>query len=189
MAYYARVAAEIDAACERGELSCRPPRATMRPVWLPGDAKRLAETLWFKAVPFLIGFESSPAQRVSEATIDQRRMFEAVLPLDVRQPAPTRLAREARFAALRWIGTTFEVVVPWWFWLAVATWSGSVVVAVRSRSLDYRLILAASLLLAIGSRLVLLSLIEMTSFPGIRMSSASSSSPAPAGCWSSPLAV
>ncbi len=45
-AFYGRIAAEINAACDAGKLECRPPRATLAPVFTPAQIPATVAAAW-----------------------------------------------------------------------------------------------------------------------------------------------
>lgn len=79
--YYARVAAEIDAACDAGRLPCGPPRATLSPVDLPDALRTIARRpagAAAAAVGTLRDFRSIVGERWSTGTPEQIAPFAEV---------------------------------------------------------------------------------------------------------------
>jgi len=170
LAYYRRLAAEVNGACERGLLDALPPRRGFLPPWNDGY-----RTPWLNAsratAGFLIGFESfyaRPAPSSGDAAgleLFQKTTRARLAPPEGRPPGYTALDR-ARLRILEHIGRTYQALHPPLFWAALAgflvlmVWPGRVG---RAGLIGFQLALAGT----VGATLGAIALIGVSSFPTI----------------------
>ena len=191
--FYDRLGREIDVACERGDLPCGPPRATLAPPFRWGY---VADTLRMMPRLALLVFGMEPdafGGWPSLGTAEQRALFaDMVGPLNPAEPDPLAQAgarRRALIQAVAWpISRAYAAVMPVGAGLAfvgllfgVARW--------RRRPPSILLLtLAGASAAALGARIVLLSYLEVTAIPSANILYASPATPfailfVVVGCW------
>lgn len=173
-AFYRRLAAEIDAGCRQRPGDCLPPRATMIPPWHKGYAldaiKASGQVFWTLAT--LDHATLKPYHSVGQPL--HLKLFEVVTngpiapeadppPLEVDLTSPRD---KMRMRLAQWIATAMSkastVALP----LAFALWAlWSVALLVRRRMPDAAWMLAATLVVALVTRVALLGFLEATSIP------------------------
>jgi len=173
LAFYARLADEVNAACDDGRLPAYPRRDTLLPRWTPADTTHLTQTLpaaWhyfttfrdFTAWPVpsdgsphllklfsdLTRWSLSPSPGAPE--LDHRRQRD----IDVWRIAPLQVIGKA-YTPLGWV-------------LGYGGIAGAVVLAIRDlrhRRLSYALALAAAALGGAFSVVLINTLVDVLSFP------------------------
>jgi hypothetical protein len=166
MAYYRKVGQDIDAACANGKLECLPARASMVPPWRSEFNRPFLETL-ARAPGFLAGFAGITASpqpsRGSQASLALFR------DLTHNRLAPIGTTPESGFmiAVLNACVSVFQKTMPLLALLALAIFFLKTVLNMKARTLSDLWIIEAALLTTILARLVILSIIEVTAFPGI----------------------
>ena len=185
MAYYRRLADEINRACAGGALDCYPERASMMPPWhsayfrpmLHSFVRALALTLDFRGIE--VDVHQSQG-RGSNLVIfrDLTRGGLAPLPPDaVRNgtdhafaslllPAQAK-ANRTRVRALARIASVYVWLTPLLALVGLAGLVGLVRRQVQHRRWSVLLGMEIALLLALGARWATLALIDVTSFPAV----------------------
>ena len=176
MAYYLRVANEVNDACEMGTLECGPPRSSALPRWYDGDGGLLLETV-ARSLSFLAHFDGfSVADRPAVGQEVMIRDFEAMTRERAATPAAWR-ERDERAAwapafaaaARRVIGAAYQNLFKWWLVAALGLWAWVGLGALKRRSLDFVFVLNTALLGACVSRAVVLSLISISAVDAINL--------------------
>jgi hypothetical protein len=174
-AFWQRLADEIDAACERGDLRCGPKSSSVAPPWhreYAADAVRslLRMTVYLARLDGLF-LDSPPSDGRSWQLRIARRVTKDRLEPTARAAAARTASGEAaevptgRLAALRGLAAAYRAVSPWGALLALMVWLAGLVVPGWRRRPEITAI-AAGLLVAIATRLALLAYIDVTSFSG-----------------------
>lgn len=173
LAFYARLAREVNTACDSGKLPSGPPHTGLMPVWQPAYTARLPGTLLRYADYFTSfrGFNVGPGTcpgsdeelaRFRDITRDRlypvRGKSSRVLPLEA---AADRERREI----LYWIGKTMRWVLWIGGWCAAALWLGGGWIAWKRRSLGAAWMITAGLIASCAALIGIDALIEVSSFP------------------------
>ncbi len=167
--YYARLADEVNRACETGLLPAGRRRATVLPTLGRAHLPLLLRA-GLRGAGFLAGFRDFDVTTLPsigpEPLLELFREMtgERLAALYSRGDSPVVLDR-ARLAVLRGVGSIYSLAVPWLSIGAVASFAFALL---RARGVaSYADVLAAALLLAIGIRILLLAWIDVSSFPAI----------------------
>jgi|CZKI01.1.fsa_nt_gi hypothetical protein len=172
LAFYARVAAEVNAACDEARLPAGPRRDTMVPRWHHGHWTRLVRTLPGYASYFATfeGFSAHPAPSTGSAST--LRLFNDL----VRWPlAPSADAPELdrpqqqridawRIAVLDTVGGLLCRLDACLVALGLAGWFCLAVVRVRQRRFDYLFLVGTALLGACAAVVAINFLVHLLSF-------------------------
>lgn len=172
MAYYGRVAREIDAACTEGKLECLPARASMMAPWRQQFNRPFLETM-AKAVPFFssfTGIAASPApSRGSQESLALFRdlTHDRLAPIGSLAGSGPAGINAFKISILRACVTVFQKTMPILAVLALVAFFLKMVHDLKQRAPSDFLIVETALLGSILARLTMLSIIEVTAFPGI----------------------
>jgi len=175
--FYLTLAAEINGACEQHPDECLPYRQTMIPPWRGHYLLDTARASW-QVFATLVTLGGSPVGGgASWGPPEQLALFATITngplaPTEAaiggsRQTDPNMIFRRddirRNFAKVlakaEGIFTTFGVPA------AVVIWLSWLVIAVRRRRLDVGLVIASSLMAAVGARVLLLGFLDATSIP------------------------
>lgn len=176
MAYYARLADEVNAACDDGRLDAWPKRATMMPPFvaerIPLIRASVAEGLSC-ATTFA---RMSATPKPSHGTPGLRALFTDLTrtrltpaqgdPADflVAQPIMDRI----RVHLLGRILAAYQTVVPWTAGAAAVAWLVTVAFALRKRRSLFLFAFGAGLAASALATVLIAALVDATSFPAIR---------------------
>lgn len=171
-AYYLRLAAEVNHACEVGLLPAGPNRSTMLPPW----RNEYGGLLFRKALDgiqflasfqrFHVGPEPSTGERSALSLFEDLTHGRLALPANVTPP-PERRVDEVRMAVLSDIGWLYQLLTPW----ATAAAAAGFVICLgsslyRSRC-SYRLVVAMAAFLGVIARVLLLAMMDITTVPAM----------------------
>ncbi len=171
-AYYERLAREVNGACAEGRLDCLPERSTVTPplrrehllatgqVFLLGVQRIVS----MPAIPY--EYDGSPH---STGTPEGLALFRdltggRVSPLVGTRglpPSRTERIRLTVLGAIRWV---YHPIL-YFTYPAIGLYALSALRALRRRSVSFLLVLNTALLSALATRLLLLSYVEVSSFP------------------------
>lgn len=115
-----------------------------------------------RALVVPLSSDSPPRGEAALAWTTQDRRYVAV-------PAEDQPGRDRRLAVLATITSAYQVALPPLLALAIALLLWRIAQAARARTLPVASVLALSLLVAVVVRLLLLALVEVTSFPGVNV--------------------
>jgi hypothetical protein len=169
--YYERLAAEVNRACDSGQLAARPRRSIMMPPWHKEYGPLLVDACW-RGVRQLITFRgfnpTPPPSWGPEPLLDLFRdlTHDRVAPITVPNgdwPSPRH---RQRLEVLQAVGSVYQAVVPWAAVLGGTVFLFEWMLAIARRKLPYLLLLNTAILLGLLARLLLLAMIDITSFPG-----------------------
>jgi hypothetical protein len=170
MAFYRQLASEVDSACKAGKLDCLPARASMMPPWVPGYGTAMLNAL-ARAALFTARFDGMSADPAPSVGNDSTQALYRKLTHDRIAPlgafSDVRVAGAVRVRLLNRALGLYRVVMPILALLAMAAFIVQTVEAIRRRSISDIWVVQAGLLGALLARLVMLSLIDVTSFPAI----------------------
>jgi len=177
-AYYARLAAEINAACADGRLSCGPERASLTPPWRPEYTALAARSAW-KGLRMMATFgDVTVFNMPSAGPEDMMIIFEdlgrtRINPLMGDTSAP-RLRNQAqldqiRFDHLNRLNAAYKFVAPYLTVLACAAFLAGCVLEVRARTLSPALVMMAVLLVSFAARIAILTIISIASFEAMKL--------------------
>ncbi len=176
MGFYRRLASEVDSACRAGKLDCLPARASMMPPWVPGYGKALLKTFSGAAL-FTVSFDGVSADPTPSVGDDSTLALYRDLTHDRIAPRGTfpdvraqssaseRAAENVRL--LDRVIELYRVVMPILAGLALFAFIVQIVEAIRKRTIAEIWVVQAGLLGAWVALLLLLSLLDVTSFPAI----------------------
>jgi hypothetical protein len=169
--YYRRLASEINAACRDGRLKCYARHATLMPPWHNAYNIPLIRT-FFASAAFLVRFENfsvkflsgkdqeDPLSICGMRKTERHFLFQDFFPRQVEMYAmKTRI--------LKSIGRIFQFTIPVLCGLGLAIYILDTIQLLRKRTIPISWIINSGLLVAIGARLFVISLIHVTSFPGV----------------------
>lgn len=159
-AYYARLAQEIDLACEENKIECFPERVTMTPPW-KSSYNLVARDAFFKGLIYTIKLEGFSAKSsISTGGNSALKKFTRITREDVKMND-----NQQKILILEKIGDFYKILSPLLFVLALIIFSFS---ALRKKNYkNLKFFLAFLFLLLIIIRIFILALIEATSFPSI----------------------
>ena len=180
-AFYLRLAAEIDTACDLHPGDCLPYRETMVPPWRGHYIADTVGASWdvFKT---LITLEGTPvAVAASLGSSDQLAQFALMTngplappvqcPDGACQTGPNLVAPgdSIRYALVRHLATLERMISEFGVPAAIVLWLVWIIMAVRRRRLDAGLVVSSALVAATGARVILLGFLEATSIPSNNM--------------------
>jgi hypothetical protein len=194
--FYRRMADEINAACDAGQLPARPHRSGFLPPWKPGQAAALARTV-LQFADFTVAFRSfSVFPPLSIGDHDQLLLFHDLtrdsVTSSVQAPAMPLRNQEAldhgKFAQLQAIGGFMRPVILVLFFTAQLIAVVRLVQIIRDRRLTYPYVLAAAAWGGAFACVLLNAMVQVTSFPVIAVSTFSPVYPlllvfVIAACW------
>lgn len=158
--YYARLASELDEACSTGRLECTAPGHSILPPWRKAYTARLVPT-FFRAARFVASFAGfTPGSDSSRAPPRTLAVYASVGESD--RPWETPSSRSMMSA----VGAAYSAT-PVALVLAVLVFLIGGRTALRVATETPVFVATGSLLLAVAARLVLLTIIDVTSSPGI----------------------
>lgn len=169
--FYKRLETEIDNACERGMLECHPKRSGMMPPWdnryLLPLGKIFLYSFYYATGFFDCNVGHEPEK--SNATEDLRELYQKVTLERIKcDPKVFGMKRYVVYrSVLQEIWRLYHLMFPWLALLAVVLHVGTIVTNPNTLLHNKILLLASSLLISISSLLFGLSLIHVSSFPGI----------------------
>jgi hypothetical protein len=172
MAYYGRVAREIDAACTEGKLECLPARASMMAPWRQQFNRPFLETM-AKAVPFFSSFAGIAASLApSRGSQESLALFrdithDRLAPIGRLAGSGTAGINAFKIGILQAGVTVFQGTMPILAVLALVAFFLKMVHDLKQRAPSDFLMIQMALLGSIFTRLTILSIIEVTAFPGI----------------------
>lgn len=176
MGFYRRLASEVNSACKAGKLDCLPPRASMLPPWVPGYGKAMLKT-FARAAQFTVSFAGMSADPTPSAGDDSTLALYRELTHDRIAPRGTLSDTRARSRASRRaagkarlldrVMELYRAVMPILAGLALFAFILQIVEAIRKRTITESWVVQAGLLGALLARLLILSLIDVSSFPAI----------------------
>jgi len=180
--YYHRLAVEVNTACSDGRLICEAERASLIPPWHNEYNYPLLQTV-FRSAIYLARFEDfDPNPGLSQGQDNLLKLFRDLTGerLSPSQFEVTGLSEREKLKLniLSWIGKVYQSTIPFLTGLALIVYvvSGIVKKFRKSFTITFWLI-NTSLLIAIFDRLLILSMIHVTSFPAIIPQYLASSSP------------
>lgn len=174
MAYYRKLADEINAACDDGRLVAGPRRSGFFPVWNSGYWPPVQRSLVRAATFFLTleGFTANPIPSIGPpetlvlfADLTRERLSPeagAVWPLPQQ-----RWLDRVRLPLLARLGALYQVTVVPAAILAGIAWLAATVITLVQRRIEFWLVLNVGLVTAIGAMTMINALIDATSFPSI----------------------
>jgi hypothetical protein len=169
--YYRRLATEINAACADGRLLCNKERATMMPPWHTEYAIPLIRT-FFSSILFLARFEDFTVNSVPLGGSEEALSLCRKLTHEQPFPAFNALSHQTgtynlKTRSLELIGIIYQFAIPLLFGLGSALYILGTVQLFREKTIPMTWIVNTGLLVVIFARLLIISLIHITSFPGI----------------------
>jgi len=166
-AYYLKLAEEVNTACADGRLECGPRRASISPAWENRYAAPLVPTIG-ECLHILLRLNwVKVEQRASIGPEDTFPLFAEVTNMAVAPIVPDEPRALVRIEILRAIRAIYSVALYPLSLLAAAGLALGVLNAWRQRRISPLLVLAVVALAAIAVRTVLLSYINVSSFPAI----------------------
>jgi len=175
MAYYRRLAAEINDACDRGLLKSGPPRSGFLPPFQRKHLDRLPDSLR-KVTGFFVSFERMEAstQWPSVGPQAEFQLFADLTrgrmsPLEEQTPLPPqqRWLDRIRLNLLQKILHGYQFAAPWVGSLGLLAWLTAVGLAVWRRRWNNFGLLGAGLIGSCLAILLIVALIDVTSFPAV----------------------
>ncbi|MBP6307217.1 MAG: hypothetical protein KA334_00745, partial [Opitutaceae bacterium] len=174
LAFYKRIAAEVNQSCAEGRLAAGPPRSGMLPPWRTGQTQALAST-FVEFADFFASFRGfnahSPASMGDTSSLQLfHRMTRERLspspdgPATREMDAPSPLD-QWRTAVLQRIGKALRWVL---FSLTIAAHAGAIWLLIqqwRQRRISYYFIVAVASWGACAASLLINALVHITSFP------------------------
>ncbi|MCC6627676.1 MAG: hypothetical protein IT340_09770 [Chloroflexi bacterium] len=171
LAYYRRLADEVNAACDAGSLRCGPRRDSMAPVWHGEGGPRLLESL-ARATIYLVTFDGLPVA-AGPSTGDEagqqvfRRITrERLAPTQGASPVAIDGRDQLLLAGLVAVRDQYRQVAPALAGLALGGLAVAGVAAGRGRPSALALPILA-LLVAVASRVALIALIDAAAFAAV----------------------
>jgi len=158
--YYARLADEVNFACEKKELDCYPERSSMLPPWSPQYNRPFLESLQ-ESIVFLITFKDFNA--VPSASLGKEENLE--LFRDITREKLSAGSVNGRINALARIGRTYQAIFPYLLALSALLFLSNFF---RKQFWERKIWwISLFLIFPIAARIAMVSLIHATSFPAI----------------------
>jgi hypothetical protein len=175
--YYQRLAKEINQACDKGLLTCLPERATLLPPLYKEDLSLLIETAWhgwqnlLSSVgprhPLLGGLHSAGTEEQLLLFRDLTREHLAPLPTELSPLSVQDRLDTLKRQILQGVAKFYHFSALFIVYLAGLFYFIQVSRALMRWHFSFLLVMNTALIVAIFSRLVILSIIDMTSFPSL----------------------
>lgn len=175
--FYARIASEVNAACDDHTLQCISKRASMTPPWRSEYLPVLLDELHTE-IPSFLNFKHFPVEYtyssiVPGGTKQLLEIFEditmeniAPLPDDNILPMQDRMNR-IKINVLHWIYCTYSVFVPVLFFFSFLFYCIQIAISIFYRKLSFLSVLLFAVLFAAVFRFFILLYIHITSFSGM----------------------
>lgn len=177
LAYYRRMAGEINAACESGRLRAGPPRSGFLPVWRDGQTEKVANT-FVDFADFVVSFSNFTAfAPPSAGGADSLELFskmthEQLSPSDdIPRRGDELEANNPRTRTLHSIGKVLRQVLLVVFFVAQFVAVVRVVQCVKQKQWTFALTIAAAAWGACAASLLIHAIIHVTSFNVLVISS------------------
>lgn len=174
MDFYARIAREIDTACNRGQLPSGPARSGFQPSWrsefssaLPGTFKRAI--LFFTSYTDM-SVAPQPSYGAAQNYIPFKDITRArITPPESAPPIPRRQhwLDDIRIEVLGNILAVYKFFAPWAAAASTLALVTSLVIALRKRILPYFLVVAIAFFGICLGLVLICTLVEIMSFPAI----------------------
>ena len=160
--YYRRLAQEINAACDGGQIECGAERASMTPPWHSGYASPLLNKL-MRGAAYLGRFGDFYARPIpSTGTEDSLKLFRD---LTGSQLSNGSGVDDIKISILSQIGKIYQITVPILIVLALIGYIRSTMNIFRTGVVKILWLINTALLIALVIRLLILAIIDVTSFP------------------------
>jgi hypothetical protein len=178
LAFYRRMADEINDACDDGRLPAYPRRSGFLPIWKSGDAAEVLRTTWYFA-DFAAGYKSFSAYpHQSTGTDDEVRLFRdltrdrlSLVPDATNFILPNQIALDTwKLDTLQSVGKALRQVLIWLFLAAHALVLIRLVQFFWTRQLTFPLVLAAAAWGGSLGYLLLNAIVQVTSFSVVAVS-------------------
>ena len=167
--YYLRLATEINMACANKKIDCRRERATMMPIWYSAYNWPLIKT-FFQGLTFLISFENAkPFSSPSIGSEETLKIFHLLTKEKLSpktDPSSHSKTDDLGLTLLTLIGIFYKWATPISFVLALIVFLITTFQIVLGNGFLLSWVIKTALLIAIASRLLILSVIKVTSFNG-----------------------
>lgn len=174
MAYYAKVAREINDACDRGLVKAGPRRTGFLPPLPPETFRPFIKIFQYVAWYFYSFDEMYTGSQYSIGTPEQLRMFADLTrgrlgPLRDGPPIPPkqRWLDRVRLGVLEKISHAYHVAAPWAGGAAFLALLAAFGMALARRKLPYFAIVSTALIGSTMALIAMIALIQVTSFPAI----------------------
>ncbi|HEX9758710.1 MAG TPA: hypothetical protein VGB26_13085 [Nitrospiria bacterium] len=168
--YYKRLAREINSACAKGQLICEKERATMMPVWHSAYNWAVIKT-FFHGLTFLVSFENAkPYSKPSigtEKTLKIIHLYTKEKLSPKTDPSSKTKTDDLGLFFLTLIGLVYQWGTPILFILALVTFTTTTFHILQGGGVLIPWIIKTAFLIAVATRLGILSVIEVTSFPAL----------------------
>jgi hypothetical protein len=156
MTFYKRLASEINTACDEKRLDCGPARSTLISPWHAEYAWPLLTTIVDAAV-YLAEFRESRAEGLDV----ERFIF--------RQRSHLSKTDDLKIPVLNRIGSGYQSVTSILVILALTAFIIVTIYIFRKRILTDLYVINSAIIMAIAGRLLILSLIDVSSFPAVNI--------------------
>ena len=174
MSYYARMAREINDACDRGLVKAGPRRTGFLPP-LPSETLRPFIKMFQNVAWYFYSFDDMyTASQYSIGTPEQLVMFADLtrgrlgpLPNGPHIPPKQRWLDRVRLGLLDKISHAYHVAAPWMGGTALLALLAAAGIALSRRKLPYFGIVSVSLIGSTSMLIAMIALIQVTSFPAI----------------------
>ena len=184
LAFYRRLADEVNAACTAGRVPALDRRSSFLPPWIPEYTAALPRT-WFGAWRFVLtlqGFDARP-----KPSADGPAEIEDVFRDLTRTPTSPHAGapglplqhqwEDGRGRLARGVAGLYGEVLPWLFGGAVLALAGAVALQVIARRVLLSAVLAAAALAGAAAVITVVTLVDLTSFGAVCIGYLASSYP------------
>ena len=154
--YYRRLVSEISTACNEKKLDCGPARSTLMSPWHAEYTRSLVNT-FRRAAIYLAEFKGADAS----CSIDPKRL------VIIKNSSNFLLEADQKISILNFIGNGYQLVMPILLILSLLAYIVSTISVFRKRTFTDFYIINSVIIIAICARLLILSLIEISSFHAI----------------------
>lgn len=155
--YFQRLASEINAACYEKKLDCGPARSSLISPWHSDYTWPLLNT-FSHAIFYLTEFKGVDTSYLN---------IEPELRVTYIYGSNFLLKADEKVSILNWFGSAYQLIMPILLILSLLSYIGSTLFTFRKRKLTDFYIINSVIIMAICSRLFILSLITVSSFSAI----------------------
>lgn len=168
--FFQQIAGEVNAACEEKRLDCLDERATMMPPWRNKYLLPVVEKTWL-GFRMLTAFSSMSSRSVSSmGSPDNKQLFQDLTREKLSDQI--KLPRQARLDQLKQslqekILLIYQIVTPFLATIALLAMGVWFFRSVRNRKPTPLGFIAVCVMMALFTRLLILAIIDVTSFPAV----------------------
>lgn len=170
--FFQQIADEVNAACEEKRLDCLDERATMMPPWRSEYLLPVAEKIWL-GFRMLTAFSSMSSRSIpSMGSPDNKQLFQDLTREKLSDQI--KLPRQARLDQLKQLSQEkilliYQIVTPFLAVITLLVMGVWFFRSIRNRKPTPLGFIAVCIMMALFTRLLILAIIDVTSFPAVNI--------------------